>query len=257
MLKIVRRLLPEFGTTYGPSGDGPFPTILVLHGSEGGLSGWSHCISMLLASHGFLVYPHAYSVGGNAWNAGAIKDIPIDRTADALAALRHFDYSTDRTGVYGVSRGGEHALLLASLLASENATGQPDALAAHSPSDVICGAFDAKRFRDSGDPGWQEWDPAERAWTWKGKSENLKPTTPIEIERYQGPIFLSHGTKDRVWSVEMTKRLEKRLNGREAHLEVHYYEGEDHICRSEGDNRHHELLIQFFMKFLQPKTYRS
>lgn len=250
MLNIVQRILPEFGTTYGPNGPGPFPAILVLHGSEGGLSGWSHCISMLLASHGFLAYPHAYSRGGNAWNAGAIKDIPIDRTARALNALRNFEFSSDRAGVYGVSRGGEHALLLASLLASEKAHNQPDALAAHGPPDVVCGAFDAKRLRDPGDPGWQEWDPAERAWTWKGESEDLKPTTSIQIELYEGPVFLSHGTEDKMWSVEMTKRLEEKLKNRKSHFEVHYYEGEDHICRGEADNKHHELLIQFFKRFL-------
>jgi len=257
MLNIVRRLLPEFGTTYSPGGQGPFPAILVLHGSEGGLSGWSHCIAMLLASHGFLAYPHAYSRGGNVWNAGSIKDVPVDHTADALNALRSFDYTSGQVGVYGVSRGGEHALLLASLLASENSPDQPNALATHSASDVICGAFHAKNFRDSGDPGWQEWDPAERAWTWKGESENLKPTTPIGIELYQGPLFLSHGTKDKVWSVEMAKRLERKLKHREAHLEVHYYEGEDHNCRTEADNKHHELLIQFFTRFLQPQTQHS
>ncbi len=196
------------------------------------------------------MYPHAYSVDGNAWNAGAIKDIPIDRTADALAALHDFEYTTKRVGVYGVSRGGEHALLLASLLASQNEIYQADALAAHSPSDVVCGAFDSKRYRDSGDPGWREWDPAERAWTWKGESEDLKPTTPIEVELYQGPIFLSHGTNDTVWSVEMTKRLENRLKDRSAHFEVHYYEGEGHICTGEGENKHNELLIQFFTKYL-------
>lgn len=250
MLSIVKRLLPEFGTTYGPSGEGPFPAVLVLHGSEGGLSGWSHCISALLASQGFLVYPHPYSRGGNAWNAGSIKDIPIDRVADALGALRSFEYSTNSVGLYGVSRGGELALLLASLMASEMLPGQADAVAAHSPSDVICGAFDAKRFRDPGDPGWQEWDPADRAWTWRGNSDNLKPTTPIHIENYQGPLFLSHGTRDRVWSVEMTRRLEKKLKGRESPFEVHYYDGEDHICRSDADNKHYELLVRFFERFL-------
>ncbi len=251
MLNIVKRLLPEFGTTYGPAGHGPFPAIMVLHGSEGGFSGWSHCTSMLLASHGFIAYPHAYSQGGNAWNAGAIKDVPIEHTANALTALRKFKYTSDRAGVYGVSRGGEHALLLASLLASENTTDQPDALAAHSAPDVICGAFNGRTWRDSGDPGWQAWDPSERAWTWRGDSENLKPTTTIEIERYQGPLFLSHGTKDRMWSVKMTKRLEQKLKEREAHLEVHYYEGEEHLCSDDADNKHNEMLVRFFTRFLQ------
>lgn len=47
MLKIGRRLLPEFGTAYGPAGDGPFPGIVILHGSEGGFSGWSHRLATL------------------------------------------------------------------------------------------------------------------------------------------------------------------------------------------------------------------
>ena len=53
-----------------------------------------------------------------------------------------------------------------------------------------------------------------------------------------------------MWSVEMTKRLEEKLKNRKSHFEVHYYEGEDHICRGEADNKHHELLIQFFKRFL-------
>ena len=50
----------------------------------------------------------------------------------------------------------------------------------------------------------------------------------------------------------MTKRLEQKLRDREGHLEVHYYEGEDHICRGEADNNHNELLVRFFTRFLQP-----
>ena len=75
-------------------------------------------------------------------------------------------------------------------------------------------------------------------------------STSIQIELYEGPVFLSHGTEDKMWSVEMTKRLEEKLKNRKSHFEVHYYEGEDHICRGEADNKHHELLIQFFKRFL-------
>lgn len=250
MLSIVRRLLPEFGTTYGPAGNGPYPGILILHGSEGAYSGWSHRLAVLLAAHGFLAYPHPYSRGGNAWNAGAIENVPLDRTVDALRALRDFRYCSGKVGMYGVSRGGEHALLLASLMAKDNLDGQPDALGAHSPADVICGAFDARSYRDAGDPGWQSWDPAKRAWLWYGESENLKPTTPIEIERYKGPMFLSHGLMDEVWSVDMTRRLEKRVGAGTSYLETHYYEREGHVCRSDAENTHHENLIRFFTRFL-------
>ena len=47
----------EFGTTYGPTGDGPFPAVVVLHGSGGSWSGWSHRNAVMLAAYGFLAYP--------------------------------------------------------------------------------------------------------------------------------------------------------------------------------------------------------
>jgi len=249
-LKIVRRLLPDWGTTYGPPGDGPFPAVMIFHGSEGAWSGWSHRNAVLLAAHGFLAFPFGYSQGGNAWNAGSIINVALDRSVDALRALRAFPYSDQKVGFYGVSRGGEHALLLASLMARDGMNGLPDAIAAHSPADVICGGFDARRYRDAGDPGWQSWDPGDRAWSWRGSSDQLLPTSPIEIERYTGPLFLSHGTADRVWSVEMTKRLVERLKRHGRNPEVHYYEGQDHIPGSAAENDHHDHLIAFFERTL-------
>ena len=250
LLNIVQRLLPDWGVTYGPPGDGPFPAVMLLHGSEGAWAGWSHRDAMLFAAHGFLAFPYGYSSGGNAWNAGHITDYPLDRSVEALKALREFQFADKRVGLDGISRGAEHALLLASLMARDKIKGAPDAIAAHSPPDVVCGAFDARSFRDVGDPGWQVWDVSKRAWTWRNSHEGLLPTTPIEIERYPGPLLLSHGTKDRMWSVEMTKRLEKRLREQGRPPEVHYYEGEDHILSSSGQNAHCQLLLDFFSKHL-------
>lgn len=136
-LNIVRRLIPDWGTTYGPPGEGPFPAVMIFHGSEGALSGWSHRNAVLLAAHGFLAFPYGYSRGSNAWNAGSIEDVPLDRAAQALVALRAFPATGDKVALYGVSRGAEHALLLVSLMARDG----------------------------------------------------LLPTTPIEIERYPGPLF--------------------------------------------------------------------
>jgi dipeptidyl aminopeptidase/acylaminoacyl peptidase len=249
-LKIVSRSLPKIGRGYGPPGDGPFPAILLLHGSEGKWSGWTENQAAILAAHGFLAIPFGYSNGGNYWNAGDIKDVPLDRTAEALAALRAHELSGSRIGLYGASRGGEHALLLAALMAKDGVAGLPDAIAVHAPADVICGAFDARTFRDSGDPGWQSWDPASRAWTWRGSSEDLLPTTPIEIERFDGPLFISHGTRDDVWSIEMTRRLSERLISHGRSPEVHLYDAADHGFSSDGENRHHELLIDFFTRHL-------
>lgn len=105
-------------------------------------------------------------------------------------------------------------------------------------------------WRDSGDPGWQPWDPANRAWTWRGSSDELLPTTTIEIERFNGPLFLSHGTRDATWSVEMTHRLWDRLKRHGRTPEVHLYEGEGHGLNSDVENQHNVLLIDFFARHL-------
>src|SRR4051812_7662702 len=105
-----------------------------------------------------------FSNGGNSWNAGNIIDVPLDRTAEALGALRASSFSGDKIGLYGVSRGAEHALLLASLMVRDGVAGVPDAIAVHSAPDVVCGAFDAKMWRGSGEPGWRPQEPGEGAW---------------------------------------------------------------------------------------------
>ena len=175
---IVNRVLPGWGITYGPPGGGPFPAVMVLHGSEGAWSGYSYLNAAILAAHGFLAFPLGYSTGGNLWNAGDIVEVPLDRTVKALAALRAFKPGSGKVGLYGVSRGAEHALLVASLMARDKMAGLPDAVAAHAAPDVVCGAFVGAAWRDKGDPGWQPWDPGQRAWTWRGTSEELLPTTP-------------------------------------------------------------------------------
>jgi hypothetical protein len=202
-----------------------------------------------LAAHGFLAIPFGYSIGGDVWNAGDIRDVALDRTAEALAVLHSLPLS-GKVGLYGVSRGAEHALLVTSLMVRDGVHGLPDAVAAHAAPDVICGAFIAASFRNSGDPGWRCWDPAERAWTWRGSSDTLLPTTPIEIERYAGPLFLSHGMRDATWSSAMTQRLEARLLRAARTPEVHLLEGQDHNPYGDDENEHHRKLITFLQRTL-------
>ena len=233
---------------YAPQGAGKRSALLLLHGSEGGWSGWSHRDAVLFAQEGFLAYPLVYSKGGNLWNAGDIEEVPIETVVAALAALRGASNCNGKVGIYGVSRGAELALLTASLMALENLPGQPDAVAVHSAPDTVCGAFIGRQWRDVGDPGWQAWDPAQRAWNWRGTSEQLKPTTPIPIEAYRGPLFLSHGTRDEVWSSEMTKRLETRLLAAGRRPAVQFYEGQGHNAIGVDEVAHFERVIAFFQK---------
>lgn len=216
------------------------------------MSGWSHRTAAILAAEGFLCYPHSYSKGGNAWNAGQIEDVEIERTVEALSALRNFESCNGKVAVYGVSRGAEHGLLLAALMSETDMQDQPDAVACLAAPDVICGAFDARSFRESGDPGWQVWDPSRRAWTWKGSSDKLLPTAPIDVETYERPLFLAAGLNDQTWSPEMTVRLQKRRETKGLPVEAHYYENEGHVPGSEGENQHHELLLSFLNRTIGP-----
>jgi len=209
-----------------------------------------------------LVAPRLYSAGGTRFyhlsarlfNWRKFLECRIDQGDRARKNNRcpggSVDWCSGKVGLYGTSRGGEHALLLTSLMVRDRVDPLPSAVAVHAPSDVICGGFDARQWRDKGDPGWKVWDPAERAWTWRGASDALKPTTPIEIERYEGPIFISHGTADNSWSVEMTRRLEARLIQHGRCPEVHYYDGQPHTPSGEAMNLHLRRLIAFFDQHL-------
>jgi len=222
---------------------------MVLHGSEGAWSGHSYLTAAILAAHGFLAFPFGYSRDGNVWNAGNIVDVPLDRTVEALDALRALPIA-GKVGLFGISRGAEHALLDTALMARDGIPSLPDAVAVHAAPDVICGAFIGAAWRDQGDPGWQVWDPAQRAWTWQGSSDGLLPTTPIEIERYRGPLYLSHGLQDSTWSSSMTERLQERLHRAGLDPEVHLLAGQDHTPEGEDENAHHRQLIAFLRRTL-------
>jgi dipeptidyl aminopeptidase/acylaminoacyl peptidase len=231
-----------------PQGRGRAPAILLLHGSEGGRSGWSSWLALGLAMQGFVTYAFPYSKGGNSWHAGDIQDIDLERTVDALRWLRRHEAVSGKVGLYGVSRGAEHAILLVSLMARDITPGLPDAVAAHAPSDTIAGAFIAGTFN----PKEREtWDPSRRAWHWRGLSDGLLPTTPIEIERYEGPLFLSHGEADRVWTVECTRRLEARLRAAGRTPEVYYYPDEGHGFKAAAINIERQRLVAFFRQHLR------
>jgi predicted esterase len=51
--------------------------------------------------------------------------------------------------------------------------------------------------------------------------KGLTPNYANRLERYSGPIFLSHGEEDQVWTVECTRRLEARLRASGGDPEVH------------------------------------
>jgi acetyl esterase/lipase len=237
------------------------PGIVLLHGSEGGWSGWIHVTALKLAHAGFVAMPWPYSFGGNWAHAGDIHDISLDRTEAALAWLKNSAETSGRIGLYGHSRGAEHALLLVSLMAQDNSPSLPAAVAVHSPSDVVVGAFVANEWTPerlaqspTGDTAEHETAPVDGAsrfaWTWRGISDRAKPDSAIEIEQFAGPVFISHGEDDEIWPVDRTRRIEMRLRPAGREPEVHYYPGEGHTLSAAAENIQRPRLVDFFARTL-------
>jgi dienelactone hydrolase len=82
--------------------------VIVLSGSEGGISGWD---AALLASHGFTVLAPAYFRAEG--RPARLVEIPLEDIKQAIQILRtHPSLSGRRVAVLGSSKGGELALLL-------------------------------------------------------------------------------------------------------------------------------------------------
>ena len=69
-------------------------------------------------------------------------------------------------------------------------------------------------------------------------------------ERYDGPLFISHGEQDAVWGADRTQRLAKRLRAAGRRPEVHIYKGEGHVLRPEAQNTHYLRVVDFFGRAL-------
>ena len=235
-----------------PKGVSKAPGVVLLHGSGGRFSGWIYLEAYDLASSGFVAMPFGYSKGGDAWFSGDIHDVELFETVLALRALRNHENVDGKVGLYGVSRGAEHALLLTSLMVDDPETiaDIPDAVAVHAPSDFIVRAFIADRFH----PKINEVDDGRLAWKWRGSSEGLTEDTLIQIERYSGPIQISHGEDDELWEVDRTRRLEARLVSAGRSPKVDYYPKQGHGFYGQDINIARSRLKEFFHTHLGEPT---
>lgn len=207
---------------YGPVAGEGLPGVVILHGAEGPMAGWSHRFAAILAAHGFLALCHSYGAG-TIFGAGAIRDVDLSRAVGAGQALAAHP-RCGRVGLFGWSRGGEAAMHLAAL----SGAGAPfAAIAAHAPADRCIGAFDPATWR----PGISAElvDPeGPRAWVWPGKDAALVPGRDIEAERFSGPVFLSVGDADEIWDHGMTLRLAERLRAAGRSVDLAVWPGQEH-----------------------------
>ncbi len=214
--------LGTHGPVYGPAEGEDLVGLVILHGSEGPFAGWAHRFAAILATHGVLALPWAYGEG-DFWGAGSIKDVDIRGVEAAVSALG--DHPRCRgAGLLGWSRGGELALLVASLI--EDPARLPF-VAAHAPSDRVNEAFDPEVFRRE---EWrEEIDPdGARAWVWPGFEDRLVPGSEIEIEQFRGPVFLSVGDADEITDPACTYRMAARLEAAGTPADLFIAPGQGH-----------------------------
>lgn len=226
-----------------PPGAGPHPAVLLAGGSAGGI-GWQRHMAQLLAERGFVAMALAYF--GMEGLPPELERIPLEYFEHALTWLRLQPYvDSARVGIGGVSKGGELALLLASL--------RPElrAVAAFVPSGYVFQSI-AEGF------------PRTSSWTYRGRelpfvaygsvesprsigdfyraglqqAESLEPAT-IRVENINGPVLLLSGESDTLWpSADLSRGVVERLRAHGfAHAVEHVaYPDAGHLISSIRDD---------------------
>lgn len=215
------------GTYFRPPAAGPFPGVIVVGGSGGGLNEPS---AALMASRGLAVLALAY-FGVEPLPLDLIR-IPLEYFEAAIGWLQaRPEVRSGGVGFVGTSRGGELALLLGSTFPAINR------VVAYVPSGVVHGGI-----------GRGETDPRnpEPAWTYRGEAVPFIrlgagrpappppplgepiPLTPIflhmhtdteavaaatiAVERINGPVLLISGDDDQMWpSTRFSRQVVERL----------------------------------------------
>ena len=227
-------------TVSGPSIAEPRKMIVVLGGSEGGYTTATSPLVAELLMSGHRVASLSYH--GATGTPKHLREISIDAVAARIAALsKASETPTGCIGIIGTSKGGELALLLASL------TDAGDVYVAITPSDVVWQAsYPSLRRKSSWTHSGQplpfiKYPKFSRA-TLKAlrdvnqagdlhslalrKTKNFEAAR-IPIEQATAPILLQAGTQDELWPTEeMSKRLVARLatDKPEHSLELKTYE---------------------------------
>jgi dienelactone hydrolase len=194
------------GTLYTPAAVTPgTPAVVVLGGAEGG----EDVLPALgLAMSGYPALALAYF--GDPGLPQCLCSIPLEYFARAVSWLRAQPAGRGRPVVlYGVSRGAEAVLLLASYLPH-----LADAVVASSPTAAVNGAVSAA---------------GGAAWTFGGQP--MAPVGNIPVSRIRVPLLMGDGGQDIVWdSAAAASTIMGELRGSPDHTPTTnlYYPGAGH-----------------------------
>jgi dienelactone hydrolase len=231
------------GHFFRPAGEGPFPAILTLSGSFGGLGG-AQAHAALLASRGYAALALAYF--NYAHLPPYLHTIPLEYFETALHWLqRRPEVRAERLAVLGVSRGGELALLLGATFPALTA------VVGYVPSGVghaSIGVLGAPSWTYLGEPVPYLFPPdaaarheqvlrqepvALRPW-FLGNLEHGEAVAQatIPVERITGPVLLLSGEDDQMWPSPVLAGIAAERLARHGHpypVRHRRYPGAGHI----------------------------
>ncbi|WP_363464040.1 acyl-CoA thioesterase/bile acid-CoA:amino acid N-acyltransferase family protein [Halogeometricum borinquense] len=234
--KLHTEVSPDglLGTLFRPSGDGPHPGVIVLHGSGGQPAVGS---ALMLADHGYAAFAPQY-FGPSDAVPDQLAEVPLEYLQ------RGYDWLTSRpavrdgsVGLLGTSKGAELALLAG---ATFDWVG---AVAAYAPSGIVWagltyGGEMTSSWTLDGDPvsfvptAFPPSVIADYVASWPlGGSVSLRPTyevgleqasteriseATIPVENIDGPVTLVSGGDDRLWpSATFGRMVVRRLRNHE------------------------------------------
>lgn len=235
------------GTLFTPASGGPHPGVILLGGGEGGL----HEIDgALLAAHGFAVLSLAYF--GAAGLPEALVEVPLEYFATAVSFLESIEpVRGDRLAIMGSSRGGEAALLVASVDARLRAAvsvvgsgvmtqGVPRAdtllemVVNHVPAWTQDGRplayLPANVPPELADQIGND-EPVELALSYRDSlaDADAVAAAAIPVERINGPVLLLSSGQDKTWPCQaLTEVAAGRLRGAGRAFDHVVYEGAGH-----------------------------
>jgi dipeptidyl aminopeptidase/acylaminoacyl peptidase len=236
------------------SGDGPWPTAVLLHGGPYGRSGlWSHVHPLdwgqLLATHGYAVVLPNYRGGyghGNAFATSVRGDMGGAEWGDVMsivdAAVSAGIADPERLGIGGWSQGG---FLTAWAVTATNRFKVAIMGAGVSDWGMLAATSDMPAFEASlgGDNRWDGPGP-----------HHADAHSPISFAaRRATPLLILHGAEDKRVPFSQASAFHRAVAGQPAAVELVSYPREPHGIRE----RRHQIDLQvrvldWFERYLRP-----
>lgn len=230
-----------------PTGDGPFPVLLDIHGGPHAAYTWSWFDeAQMYANAGYaVVLPNPRGSSGYTQSHGravrmAMGKVDVDDVLSLLdAALERPDTDGSRVGVMGGSYGG----LMTTLLAGRHGDRFTAAI-----SERAVNAWDS--FAGSSDIGWffpENYVGSTREELWAGSP--LSTADGIDM-----PFLIIHSEQDWRCPVEQAHRLFVLLKKNGVEVEMLLFPGEGHELSRSGRPRHRvqrfEAILDWWTRYL-------